>query len=176
MGGRTQDALSSGSSPWLTRLFLPVSSHQSTPWGGMAFTAMTPGGAEFKGTSAVKLNPPASAMGAVVLSTSTPAASMKTILMTRLRHIGGSHLASGAETVTESPGFAEEGLTVCSGGKQGGAPPPTEHHNLQKPSSAASPLISAGPHVEADAGPGVQKNSCPHCCRGGWPGVPDSHE
>ena len=119
--GRTQDALSSGSSPLLTRLFLPVSSHQSTPW-GMAFTAMTPG-AEFKGTSAVKLNPPASAMGAVVLSTSTPAASMNTILIRASSPYRGSHLASGAETVTDSPGFAEEGLTVCSGGKQGGAPP-----------------------------------------------------
>ncbi len=119
--GRTQDALSSGNSPWLTLLFLPVSSHQSTPW-GMAFTAMTPG-AEFKGTSAVKVNPPASAMGAVVLSTSTPAASMSTILIRASSPYRGSHLASAAETVTESPGFTEEGLTVCSGGKQGGAPP-----------------------------------------------------
>ncbi|WP_209757276.1 hypothetical protein [Arthrobacter sp. 9V] len=32
-------------------------------------------------------------------------------------------MASGAETVTVSPGLAEDGLTAYSGGEHGGAPP-----------------------------------------------------
>ncbi|ABM08024.1 hypothetical protein AAur_1136 [Paenarthrobacter aurescens TC1] len=82
---------------------------------------MTPR-ADCKGTSTTALNPPASVMGAVVLSTSIPAASTRTMLIRASAPYRGSHLASAADTVTESPSFAEDGLTAYSGGKHGGAP------------------------------------------------------
>lgn len=87
---------------------------------------------------------------------------MKTILIRASAPYRGSQVASGAETVTVSPAFAEDGLTANSGGIQGGAPP-TEA--LQPAEANVSNVAADNPSAVSLSGRLVRpaEETMPHC-------------